>query len=45
MADENGKKPDGRFDYFKERISLAFPKSAGPKMDKVFTSDDTRYFP
>ena len=43
MADENSKKIDGRFDYFKERISFAFPKAAGPKMDKVFAADDARF--
>ena len=41
MSDEN--KADGRFDYFKDRIASAFPKAAGPKLDKIFTADDARY--
>jgi hypothetical protein len=38
--DELDHKNDGRFDYFKERIALTFPKLAGPKIDKIFGSDD-----
>jgi hypothetical protein len=42
MADEPGKK-DLRFDYVKDRIASAFPKLAGPKLDKLLLTDDCRY--
>ena len=42
MGDEDGKKADGRFDFIKDRISSAFPKLAGPKLDKVLVADEIR---
>lgn len=35
-------KNDLRFDYFKERISAAFPKMAGAKIEKIFGGDDIK---
>jgi hypothetical protein len=47
MADEEGgekqKKADLRYDYIRDRISSAFPKLAGPKLDKLLGSDEARY--
>ena len=42
MADEGEKKADLRFDYIKDRISSAFPKLAGPKLDKLLGNDEAR---
>ena len=41
MADEE-KKADLRFDFIKDRISSAFPKLAGVKLDKLLAADEAR---
>jgi len=33
---------DARFEYLKERITSAFPKLAGPKLDKMLMTDDVK---
>jgi hypothetical protein len=33
---------DKRLDYLKERISAAFPKLAGAKLDKTLASDEIK---
>jgi hypothetical protein len=42
MADDGDKKVDPRFEYLKDRISSAFQKLAGPKLDKALSADDVR---
>lgn len=34
---------DRRLDYLKERISAAFPKQAGAKLDKTLATDEVKY--
>jgi hypothetical protein len=35
-------KVDKRFDYFKDRIALGFPKLAGSKLDKILAADEIK---
>ena len=42
MGDEETKTNDNRFDYIRGRIASAFPKLAGPKLDKLLMTDEVR---
>ena len=42
MADDGDLKVDVRINYFKERVNYGFPKFVGPKLEKLFTTEDVR---
>ncbi len=42
MAEDGEKKLDLRFNFIKDKISAAFPKLAGPKLDKLLSTDEIR---
>lgn len=42
MSDEKEVKSDARFDYVCKRISSAFPKLAGQKLDKALAADEVK---
>ena len=42
MADDGDQKADVRINYFKERVNYGFPKFVGPKLEKLFTTEDVK---